>query len=513
MHIVIRKLILLICVIATGLIYTHTRLWGTEEFKRTILSIQQEQQQQKQKSVELSRTLRENLITNFNRKAGRYVIAHNLTTRRSALSKKRRKQSKKMLPDTNYRLNRLLYQLWDPNTNENEHNMFTCQHLVSNDRSVYRQGKRFARRLNTKFYEYAKVTDILEAIGPTCNNLKKLFRYQNPNFGPASYSIAYTITLERRAEQSLRMLLSIYHHDNVYCLHPNAKFGMHYYTIFRKVSECIPNIILPDRIFEIRVKTHNRLKAEMECYKKLVKVSIPWKYGINIPSTAFPLYNNSYIVRYLRSKPYEVTINWQVPNDSHFLSRAKYVYVPKTIEGGERVLVRTSRKKKPPPENIRIFRKGSLFIGTRIFYEFLAESPLAKSFLEWTKDSKNPENFFYSSLYKHYQSNLQPKGGNSLDDRSAPMDVPRPKVRPDHELEDISADPESSLVISLWGSDKGYRCHGKYRGSVCVFGSADLRWLLQQGFLFANSFDFSIDRLIIDCLSKNLKEPILSSLS
>ena len=462
------------------------------------------------------RQINENLALEewFRNKTSNYVISHNMTQylpieRQNVQQKKKSKSSIK--PDSNYRLNRLLFQLWDPQTNENEHNMFTCKHLVSENRKTYRQAKQFARKLNAKFYEYARVREISDAIGPTCNNIRKLFRHQTPNFGPASYSIAYTITLERTAEQSLRMLLSIYHHDNVYCLHPNAKYGMRYFNIFRKVSECIPNIFIPEKIFEIRVKTHNRLKAEAECFKKLMNVPVPWKYGINLPSTVFPLYNHSRIVQYLRSKPYETEINWKIPDDAHFMSRVQYTHVIKSVEGGDRAMVKTNKRKHSPPDRIKIYRKGSSFIGTREFYQFLVNSTLAKDFLKWARDTKNPEDFYYSSLYKHVSRPLI-ESTNKNNPEQPISSIPYSKVRPEHEVEDVSVEPDSSLLISLWGSDRGNRCHGKYRGSFCIFGSADLKWLLHQSYLFANSFDFRVDRFVVDCLSKNLKEPILKGL-
>ena len=206
----------------------------------------------------------------IHKRVNKFILSENFTFTESKTSKKKKS---KPITYSSYRLNRLLFQLWDPNSQENEENLLSCDHLASDDENVYQKGKRFARKLNRKFYEYANVSDIWELVRYNCNNVRKLFRFQNPKFGPASYSIAYTVTLDRTAEQSIRMLLSIYHHDNVYCVHPNAKMGYQYFNIFRKISECIPNIILPDRIFEIRVKSHNRLKAELSCFKKLLERS------------------------------------------------------------------------------------------------------------------------------------------------------------------------------------------------------------------------------------------------
>lgn len=431
----------------------------------------------------------------------KFIIVENLTLLDQKPRKKKKKSPKQTLYTGN-RLNRLLYQLWDPNSEINEQSLISCDHLSSTDENVYQKGKRFARKLNRKFFEYADISDIWDLIRHNCNSLRKLFRFQNPKFGPASYSIAYTITLERTAEQSIRMLLSIYHHDNVYCVHPNARYGFKYYNVFRKISECIPNIVLPDRIFEIRLKTHNRLKAELACFKKLLNTSVPWKYGINLPSSAFPLRNNSYLVKHLKAKPYEVSISWEKPVHEHFLRRVKYSFSIKELESGEKAFVRTSKKKSDPPGNIQFYRRGIHFISTRQFYHFLTESTLAKEFLNWTKDAKNPEDFYYSSLYKYYDVS----DGMPVDPLGSTLQQLRPV---DNGVEDVSAVPSNELIISLWSSDRGHKCHGKYRGSVCIFSAEDLRWLLQQEYLFANSFDFRVDRVVIDCLSKNLKQPIL----
>ena len=434
-----------------------------------------------------------------------YILYENMSLVNSKARKKKRPIKSPQTQWSDDRLSRMLYQVWDPNIEEQtEDHLLSCEHLASPDQSLYRKGKRFARKLNRKFYEYANISDIWEMIRYNCNGLRTLFRFQTPKFGPASYSIAYTVTLDRTAEQSIRMLLSIYHHDNVYCVHPNAKYGFKYYNIFRRITECIPNIVLPDRIFEIRLKTHNRLKAELSCFKKLLNISVPWRYGINLPSSSFPLHNNSKLVKYLKARQYEVSISWEKPVEDRFLSRVRYRYLIKEDENGERVLLRTTALKSSPPHNIEFFRKGNHFISTRDFYRFLTNSSISQDFLNWTRDAKNPEDFYYSSLYKHHYTLV-----HSLDD--PPDYTVQQQVKLDSEIEDVSITQASELMTSLWISDRSHRCHGKYRGSVCIFSAADLRWLLQQDELFANSFDFRIDRVIIDCLTKNLKHPILKA--
>lgn len=399
----------------------------------------------------------------------------------------------------NYRLSRLLFQLWDPNSNMNQGHMMNCENLVSLDKKKYHQGRRFARKLNRKFYEYVNVSDIWDAIKDTCASVRNVFKYKNPKFVPESYPIAYTITFDRTAEQSLRMLSSIYSHENIYCIHPNARFGMLFVNVFKRISECIPNIILPEKIYEIRVKTFHHLKAELACFTKLLNSSVPWKYGINLPSSAFPLRNNSFIVQYLKNKPYESVISWSFPH-SRFIRRIKYVHVVRESEG-ETLLMRTSTIKKPPPDNLVIFRKGNFIVSTRQFYHFLTEANISKRLLAWAQDTKTPEDFYYSTLYRHKYA---PGGLPYNPDDNLPE-----KMVQTFDTENVMDTPLNDLVVTLWKSDTAHRCHGQYRGHVCIYSAADLRWLIEQDNLFALSFDFRVDRVAIDCLSKNLKDPIL----
>ncbi|XP_057297025.1 beta-1,3-galactosyl-O-glycosyl-glycoprotein beta-1,6-N-acetylglucosaminyltransferase 3-like [Hydractinia symbiolongicarpus] len=426
-----------------------------------------------------------------------FVLNENIT----ALKRKpTRKRFIKEIPNTNYRLSRLLYQLWDPNNYQNQGSMLSCGNLVSVDDKKYRQGRRFARKLNRKFYEYVNVSDIWEAIKYSCLPVKNIFQYKTPNFGPASYPIAYTITLDRTAEQSLRMLASIYHHDNIYCVHPNAKFGLLYMNIFKRIAECIPNIVVPEKIFAIRVKTYNHLKAEVGCFSKLLKSNVPWKYGINLPSSSFPLRNNTFIVKYLRSKPYETSMTWELPNE-RFMRRVRFVHVLKETEG-ETLLLRTAIQKSPPPDNLIIFRKGMYFISTRNFYTYITESNTAQKFLDWVEDTKSPEDFYYATLYRYKYA----PDGFPYDPSNEEIQLKKHRGTDDN----VSRIPPSDLMLSLWKSDGAQRCHGQYRGHVCTFGAADLRWLIEQDYLFAISFDYRVDRVSIDCLTKHLKQPILS---
>ena len=463
--------------------------------------------QKKEHSKQIEKKRRMTSEKRFNYKKHKKILTNRLKSLIAGQSLggivKKSPERKKVVKDIdngNYKLHRLLFQMWDPNKQHDQANLLSCDNLISMDEKEYRQGRRFARKLNHKFYEYINVSEIYEAIRYSCMPVHNIFAYKTPKYSAASYPIAYTITLDRTAEQSLRFLSSIYHHDNIYCIHPNSIFGSTYLNVFKKISECVPNIILPDRIYGIKVKTYNRLLAQLACFKKLLNTSIPWRYGFNLPSSAFPLRNNTYLIQYLKQKPYENVVPWDIPAE-RFEKRFKYSFVLKEIEG-ETLLLRTNFKKKSPPGNIKIFRKGEHFISTREFWEFLTESDIAKSFLEWAHDTKNPEDFFYASMNRYKGA----PGGTPYDEE----DLQQEGALQTTESENIIDLPNSDFVINLWKSDHSIKCHGVYRGFMCIFGSADLRWLIQQDSLFAFSFDYRVDRVAIDCLTKHIQTPLLT---
>ena len=97
----------------------------------------------------------------FNYKAHKFLIKNRLkmliaSENTSDIKTKfqKRKQMKPISNNNNHRLSRLLFQLWDPNSYQTQASMLNCQNLVSLDKKKYRQGRRFARKLNRKFFNW-----------------------------------------------------------------------------------------------------------------------------------------------------------------------------------------------------------------------------------------------------------------------------------------------------------------------------------------------------------------------
>ena len=405
---------------------------------------------------------------------------------------------------TNEKLIKLIFQLWDLKSLQAQEDSYTCKDLVSVDDKTYQSGKKLASKLNSRFYESFNASAILDAISVSCDSITSIFRTKESSRLPRHkpYPIAYTIQVDRGVEQSIRMLYSTYHPDNVYCLHPNMQRGKAFVEVFKRIAECVPNIFLPDVVYGIGVRTHQRIVADLKCFEKLLESSIPWRYGINLPSSAFPLRNNSFIVEYLKKKPYENEIAWRFSNVK-FYKRALFVHVIRESHTGQKVLKRTNRLKSSPPRDIALFRKGEYFISTREFYRFLVNSSISRELLAWSNDTKYPEEMFYATLNRYPGA----PGGQPFSDMN--NDTMLDPFNFSSEKEDIVDQPNDDLLTTLWRQDKSHRCHGAYRGNMCIFGAADLRWLIAQDALFANSFDYRVDRVSIDCLTKHLIKPIL----
>ena len=55
-------------------------------------------------------------------------------------------------------------------------------------------------------------------------------------------------------------------------------------------------------------------------------------------------------------------------------------------------------------------------------------------------------------------------------------------------------------------------CHGIHVRGICVYGTGDLQWMLEQHHLFANKFDIDTDVIAIRCLEKYLRRKALAEL-
>ncbi|KAG8010505.1 Beta-1 [Nibea albiflora] len=152
----------------------------------------------------------------------------------------------------------------------------------------------------------------------------------------------------------------------------------------------------------------------------------------------------------------------------------------------EKLPVRTAELKSPPPHGIEVFSGNAYFVLSRAFVEYISRSVVVKDFLAWSEDTYSPDEHFWATLVR-------------LD--GVPGAVPRNEP-------DIT-DLMSKTRLVKWHYLEGNLyppCTGTHVRSVCIYGAAELRWLLNYGHWFANKFDLKVDPVLIQCLEEKLEE-------
>ena len=382
----------------------------------------------------------------------------------------------------------------------------TCLQLVSAKDNVHlstvRKVRKYMKVKRSRLMSDSAVYSMLL----NCTKIRKFFQPYTTTVenDMATYPIAYSILLDKPAEQTVKLLRAVYSPFNIYCLHASENTPVKFRKLIRKLQSCVSNILLPKQTYSVVPQTVHRLYAETSCFRTLLNSTVPWKYIINMPGSVFPLKNNSIIVDYLKVKPYSNEMSTKIPESQRFFKRARYVHKLKK-HGRRYVYLRTKALKSFPPHNLTLFRGDSTFVCTREFANFAVSSRIGKDLLEWAADTKNPEEFFWATLNRYPGSpgGLPYRKDDKTDKSIYKMDDTS------IEQENISDLPESDLVATLWYSDKSHKCRGKYRGYQCTFASGDLRWLITQDKLFASPFDLKLDSIVLDCLYQHVRDPLV----
>ncbi|NXD73999.1 GCNT4 acetylglucosaminyltransferase, partial [Eolophus roseicapillus] len=148
--------------------------------------------------------------------------------------------------------------------------------------------------------------------------------------------------------------------------------------------------------------------------------------------------------------------------------------------------VKTNISKDPPPHNIEVFVGSAYFVLSREFIQYTLKSSLAKDFFEWSRDTYSPDEHFWATLVRV---------------PGVPGEVPR-------SAQDIT-DLQSKTRLVKWNYLEEHLyppCTGTHLRSVCIYGAAELRWLLKYGHWFANKFDSKVDPVLVKCLAEKLAE-------
>ncbi|XP_062874098.1 beta-1,3-galactosyl-O-glycosyl-glycoprotein beta-1,6-N-acetylglucosaminyltransferase 4 [Trichomycterus rosablanca] len=301
-----------------------------------------------------------------------------------------------------------------------------------------------------------------------------------------NFPLAYSLVVHKNMPMVERIIRAIYAPQNIYCIHYDQKSPKPFIEAVKNLAKCLPNIFIVSKLESVEYAHITRLRADLNCLSDLTRSEVKWKYAINLCGQDFPLKSNYELVMELKklngtnmlesSRPSE--LKKQRFNFEHELKEVPYEY--------KKLPVKTTHAKRPPPHGIEMFTGSAYFVLSREFVQYAQTNQLAKDFLEWSADTYSPDEHFWATLARV---------------PGVPGGIPRA----DPDVTDL----KSKTRLVKWNYLEGTLyppCTGKHMRSVCIYGAAELRWLLQYGHWFANKFDPKVDPVLIKCLEEKLEE-------
>ncbi|XP_063151594.1 beta-1,3-galactosyl-O-glycosyl-glycoprotein beta-1,6-N-acetylglucosaminyltransferase 4 [Candoia aspera] len=300
------------------------------------------------------------------------------------------------------------------------------------------------------------------------------------------FPLAYSLVVHKDAIMVERLIHTIYSSQNVYCIHYDQKSSNTFKHALENLAKCFSNIFIASKLEVVQYAYISRLQADLNCLSDLLKSPVPWKYVINLCGQDFPLRSNFELVYELKRLNGGNMLETIRPSNSkrerftyhHELQKMPYEYM--------KMPVKTSISKDPPPHNIEVFVGSAYFVLCRAFVQHILGNSYVQDFLEWSKDTYSPDEHFWATLVR------------------APG-VPGQISREAHDITDL----QSKTRLVKWNYLENYLyppCTGIHLRSVCIYGAAELRWLLNYGHWFANKFDSKVDPILIKCLAEKIAE-------
>ncbi|XP_043077661.1 beta-1,3-galactosyl-O-glycosyl-glycoprotein beta-1,6-N-acetylglucosaminyltransferase 4 [Puntigrus tetrazona] len=299
------------------------------------------------------------------------------------------------------------------------------------------------------------------------------------------FPLAYSLVVHQDAALVERLLRAVYMPHNIYCIHYDLKSSDDFISAMKGLARCLPNVFIASKLERVQYAGFSRLKADLNCLSDLLHSEVKWKYVINLCGQDFPLQTNAELVSDLKELQGRNMVESKRPGGKQW----RWTYHHLVKDNNSQYYgspVTTSEKKSPPPHNIAMFVGSAYFTLSREFVAFVNQSSVAKDFLAWTEDTYSPDEHFWATLVRV---------------SGVPGEVP-------------SSDPEISELASKtrlvkWSYLESIHyppCTGVRVRAVCIYGAAELRWLLNYGHWFANKVDPKVDPVLMECLEEMLSE-------
>ncbi|MEE6458584.1 hypothetical protein FKM82_000352 [Ascaphus truei] len=318
------------------------------------------------------------------------------------------------------------------------------------------------------------------------NNLRQL-HLKPVSLEEKNFTIAYSLVVHKDAINVERLLHTIYSPLNVYCIHYDQKSSPVFKRAMINIAKCFSNVFIASKVETVTYADISRLQADLNCLSDLLQSSFQWKYVINLCGQDMPLKSNFELVSELKRLNGKNMLETSRPSD---VKKERYTYHHEIKEvpysDYMKMPLKTTILKDPPPSNIEMFVGSAYFVLSRPFIRYIFDSPVVRDFLSWSKDTFSPDEHFWATLARL---------------PGIPGEIPRT----DADVTDLQS--KARLVKWSYLEDHLYPpCTGTHIRSVCIYGAAELRWLIKYGHWFANKFDPKVDPILVKCLIEKLEE-------
>uniref|UniRef100_UPI0037E822FA beta-1,3-galactosyl-O-glycosyl-glycoprotein beta-1,6-N-acetylglucosaminyltransferase 4-like n=1 Tax=Semicossyphus pulcher TaxID=241346 RepID=UPI0037E822FA len=298
------------------------------------------------------------------------------------------------------------------------------------------------------------------------------------------FPIAYSLVVHKSAWMVERLIKAIYSPTNIYCIHYDEKSPAQFISAMEGLAGCLPNVFIASKREVVYYATFTRLKADLNCFSDLLRSEVKWKYIINLCGQDFPLKTNIELVSELEKLNGAHMLETCRPSD---YKKERFTFHHELVQHDlHKFLKRTDELKTPPPHGIEIFTGSAYVALSRDLVLYMNSSAVVKDLLAWSEDTFSPDEHFWATLVRI---------------PGVPGEVPR--SHPD--IPDLVF--KTRLV--KWSGFEGYHyppCTGTHIHSICIYGAAEIRWLLNYGHWFANKFDPKVDPIAVQCLEEKLEE-------
>ncbi|XP_032824639.2 beta-1,3-galactosyl-O-glycosyl-glycoprotein beta-1,6-N-acetylglucosaminyltransferase 4 [Petromyzon marinus] len=297
------------------------------------------------------------------------------------------------------------------------------------------------------------------------------------------FPIAYSIVVHKNAATLERLLRAIFVPQNVYCIHVDTKSSTTFKSAVQSLAKCFDNVFVASKLEEVHYAHISRLQADINCLADLLKSPVRWKYAINLCGQDFPLRSNRELVSELKSLQGRSMLETGKPS-AYKQQRFTHKFVLERRDSSLPALQHTQTALAPAPHGLEVFVGSAYFVLSREFVRFAITSAVAADFLRWCADTYSPDEHFWATLARSPQA---PGGGGG-----GKADV---------------SDLQSKTRLVKWSYLEGRLypvCSGRHVRSVCIYGAAELGWLLRDGHWFANKFDPHVDPVVVKCLEEEI---------